>query len=289
MITDCETKIMKYISMTLMKGIGPATQISILGICGNIDSCYDAGCDDLLKACETKKTAEKRIGKNRIESFIRQRRDRNLWNHAEEIMRISESAGIKVVVYEDKEYPDRFRGINDMPVVLYIKGKLRINEFENSIGVVGARRCSTAGKDMAIRIAVNASDDNSAVISGMAKGIDSYAHTAAIKSQGYTVAVLGNGADICYPKEHIKLYESIAERGCILSEYVPGTLPRDYHFPKRNRLIAALSDKLYVIDAGRNSGALSTVEHSRKYGRKVIMCGETSPIHEELLPYGGLF
>ena len=180
-----------------------------------------------------------------------------------------------MITYEDSEYPERFRNIKDIPVILYIKGKLKINDFNNSIGIVGARRCTAAGKKTAINTAGMAVDADIAVISGMAKGIDSYAHTAAIKSNGYTISVLGNGVDICYPKEHEKLYEEIAEHGCVLSEYPPGTVPREYTFPKRNRLIAGLSDKLYVIDAGRNSGALSTVDYSKEFGREVIMCGES--------------
>ncbi len=83
------------------------------------------------------------------------------------------------------------------------------------------------------------------------------------------------GVDICYPKEHERLFEEISEKGCILSEYPPKTPPREYNFPKRNRLISALSDQLYVIDAGRNSGANATMESSMKYGRKVIKCVAT--------------
>ena len=101
----------------------------------------------------------------------------------------------------------------------------------------------------------------------MAKGIDSYAHTAALKSGGYTIAVLGNGPDICYPKEHQTLYEAIAQMGCVVSEYPPGVTPRSYMFPRRNRLIAALSDKLYIIGAGRNSGTNTTAAFCRKYQR----------------------
>ena len=82
--------------------------------------------------------------------------------------------------------------------------------------------------------------------------------------------MLGNGADICYPKEHERLYEEIEECGCIVSEYPPGTPPRQCNFPRRNRLIAALSDRLYVIDAGRNSGTRSTIEFGRKYGREIV-------------------
>ncbi|MBQ9438320.1 MAG: DNA-processing protein DprA [Lachnospiraceae bacterium] len=157
----------------------------------------------------------------------------------------------------------------DMLVILYVKENLKINEFNNSIGIVGARRCTAVGKKTAINTARMAVDANTAVISGMAKGIDSYAHTAAIKSCGYTIAALGNGVDICYPKEHEKLHEEIAERGCVLSEYPPGTPLREYYFPKRNHLIAGLSDKLYVIDAGRNSGTLSTVDYSKNTAGKL--------------------
>ena len=85
----------------------------------------------------------------------------------------------------------------------------------------------------------------------MAKGIDAYAHTAALKENGYTIAVMGTGPEVCYPPEHRALYDTIAERGCIVSEYAPGTKPAKYLFPRRNRIIAALSDELYVIDAGR--------------------------------------
>lgn len=103
----------------------------------------------------------------------------------------------------------------------------------------------------------------------MAKGIDSYAHTAALKNDGYTIAILGNSPDICYPKEHGKLYEEIISKGCILSEYPPGTRPNRFTFPKRNRLIAALSDELYVVDIGSNSGTATTIEACEWYGREV--------------------
>lgn len=109
------------------------------------------------------------------------------------------------------------------------------------------------------------------VVSGMAKGIDSYAHTACLNAGGYTVAILGNGLDICYPSEHNKLMKCIEEKGLLISEYQPGIQPDKYRFPRRNRLIGSWSDKLFVIEAGRGSGALITAEYSRKYGREVEM------------------
>lgn len=264
------SKLLKYIALSQIKGFGPVTQNALLDICGDIDSCF---CVDF--AGMMSRDGMKRLGQKRIESFVYQREDSKLWNHAERILHSLELSGTAAVTSGDPAYPEKFRKIKDMPIILYIKGNLRINEFKNSIGIVGARRCSKEGKEVAIDIASMAVDADAAVISGMAKGIDSYAHTAALKNQGYTIAVLGNGADICYPKEHEKLYEKVAEHGCVLSEYPPGTLPREYHFPKRNRLIAALSDRLYVIDAGRHSGTVTTVENGEKYGREIILCGKT--------------
>ena len=274
MTAEDETKLLRYIVLSQMKGLGPVSQNALLNICGDIGACFEADFDDLADV-DSLKSNETGIGKSRLMSFAAQRKDKVLWTRAEEILRSSELSGIKVITYEDVEFPERFENIKDMPVVLYARGRLRINEFKNSIGIVGARRCTSEGKRIAIDTAIKAVDVNSAVISGMAKGIDSYAHTAVIKSCGYTIAVLGNGVDICYPKEHEKLYEEISGHGCVLSEYPPGTSPREYYFPKRNRLIAGMSDKLYVIDAGRNSGALSTVEYGIKYDQEVIICGET--------------
>ena len=270
MTIDNEAKILKYIVLTRMKGLGPVTQNSLLSSCGDIQRCFEASSDDLISLSKIKQ-----IGRSRIESFIVQRNDKNLWIQAEKILSSLEASGIKMIVYDDMEFPYRFKNLKDMPIVLYLKGMLVINGFRNSIGIIGARRCTIEGKQTAIDISAKAAETNTAVISGMAKGIDSYAHTAAIKSHGYTIAVLGNGADICYPKEHERLFEEITEHGCVLSEYPPGTPPRAYHFPRRNRLIAALSDKLYVIDAGRNSGTQSTIEYSMEYDREVIMYGES--------------
>ena len=264
MAVNDETKI-RYIMMTQMKGIGPVTQNALLDVCGGIDRCFEVDYEDLVSSDEAKKIGGKRIG-----SFILQREDEDVRRRAEEIFKNSVSLGISIVTREDERFPVRFRNIDDMPIVVYAKGNLKINEYD-SIGVVGARRCSREGKEKAIDITTEAVTGGKAVISGMAKGIDSYAHTAALKTQGYTIAVLGNGVDICYPKEHDRLYEEISEHGCILSEYPPGTVPREYLFPRRNRIIAALSDRLYVIDAGRKSGTESTVQDSHKYRREVMV------------------
>lgn len=263
-MTEEERKI-RYIMLTLMDGIGPVTQNLILDKCGDIEECFKADRDKIESLDHNGL-----IGKKKINAFFEQRESTDLLSRAKDILDDAWKTGLKIVARDDLKYPERFKGISDMPVLLYVKGNLRINDFRFSIGVVGARRCSVSGKEKTIETVSDAAGKDIAVISGMAKGIDSYAHTAAIKSGGYTVAVLENGADICYPKEHDRLYESIAESGCILSEYPPGTSPRSYMFPRRNRLIAALSDRLYVIDAGRNSGTESKVQYCHRYGRDMI-------------------
>jgi DNA protecting protein DprA len=260
----------KYLVLTRMKGLGPVTQNLLIYCCGGINQLFEADLSDLLYLDETKLPKGSRIGRQRIQSFLTQRAEKSIWKEAEEILKQSEVLGIQVLCTEDKEFPDRFSSLRDLPVVLYVKGSLRINDFHKSLGIVGARRCTAEGKKRAIDRAMEGVVQNEAIISGMAKGIDSYAHTAAIKASGYTVAVLGSGVDICYPKEHKRLYEEITIHGCVLSEYPPGTPPMEYNFPRRNRLIAGLSDRLCVIDAGRNSGTASTVEYSRKYGREII-------------------
>ncbi len=257
--------IREYISLTLMKGLGPVTHNLMIDAAGDIDACFHFDDDHLFSLFE-----RKGIRKSRIQSFLLQKKDTFFREYADRIIQESLSSEINIVTRVSSDYPSRFHGIDDMPVVLYQKGKLRINNYDGSVGIVGARRCSSEGRKKAIDIAYKEAKRNIAVISGMAKGVDAYAHTAAIKAEGYTIAVLGNGVDICYPEEHDRLYEKIAQTGCILSEYPPGTQPRQYYFPRRNRLIAALSDCLFVIDAGRNSGTRFTIESSIKYGRLVI-------------------
>ena len=260
-----DDKIIKYIMLSQMKGIGPVTQNSLLKMFGDIDSLFALKEENMRSA-----GADKVIGEKRLKLFLQSRDDKDLFIASKQILTDSVSKNVEVITHEDERFPLRFANISDMPVVLYIKGDLRINDHHKSVGIVGARRCTSDGKNKAIMITTESVNEGTAIISGIAKGIDSYAHTAAIKSHGYTIAVLGNGVDICYPQEHSKLYEQIMVQGCVLSEYPPGTKPREYLFPQRNRLIAALSDMLYVVDVGRNSGTKSTIKNASRYGRQVI-------------------
>ena len=259
----------KYIRFTLIPDFGILSQNRLLEMCGNIDNCFILSLEDFL--CMNKNADKNtRISRERIEKFVNFRESQEIIEKTQMVIEDCKSKGIEIITKDSNKYPNRFGGLTDMPLVLYVKGNLKINEYNRSIGVVGARRCSREGKATSIEATENELKNGSAIISGMAKGIDSYAHTAAIINKGYTIAVLGNGPDVCYPKEHDKLYEMVVENGCVLSEYLPGTTPRNYMFPKRNRLIAALSDVLYVVDIGTHRDTETTVEACRTYKRKII-------------------
>jgi DNA processing protein len=138
---------------------------------------------------------------------------------------------------------------------------------EDRIAIIGARRCSAEDKKKCISLVGQMSEKRpgAIIISGGAKGIDGYAHTAAIKNHLRTIAFVGTGLDICYPREHRELFEKICEYGVLLSEYPPGMPAKPYHFPQRNRLIAAWSGEMHIIGAGRNSGTRITQQYFEKY------------------------
>jgi DNA processing protein len=204
------------------------------------------------------------LSKNQLQAM----KENRTLEKAYAIMDQCEARDIRILTLNDAGYYSKAKK-TDAPIVLYYRGNLR--RMNNAVGIVGARRCTQEARQTVIEIAKEFSQNNIAVVSGMAKGIDSYAHTACIKAGGYTIAILANGLDICYPKEHNILMGSIIENGALISEYPPGIPPCAYQFPRRNRLISAWTDELIVIGAGRGSGALITAEYARSYGNKVTI------------------
>lgn len=178
-------------------------------------------------------------------------------------------SGISILTLQDEQYPLKVQNGNDTPVLLYYKGNMK--KIGKTIGVVGARRCTQDDKYFTRGFTQRHVENGEIIVSGMAKGVDAYAHTACIEAGGYTIGVLANGLDICYPLEHQLLMERICENGLLLSEYPPGTKPARYNFPRRNRIISAWSDSLAVIAPGKNSGALITAQISRSLGKEVVV------------------
>ncbi len=178
---------------------------------------------------------------------------------------------IEIITILDDEYPQKLRNIYDPPACIYVKGNKDILN-NTSISIIGCRQCTSYGMNIAKCIAYNLSKNNINIISGMAKGIDSYAHMGAIMAKNTTIAVLGCGLDIVYPKENLKLFNNILENnGAIISEYLIGTKPEKMNFPARNRIVSALSDGVVVIEARKRSGTLITVDFALEQGKEVYV------------------
>ena len=165
-------------------------------------------------------------------------------------------------------FPLRFEGLSDVPQGLYYIGSLP-DDNTPSVAVVGARSCSSYGRKTAFALGKFLAEHGVQVISGMAMGIDSSAQEGALAAGGKTFAVLGCGVDICYPRTSYAVYDALAVRGGIIAEVAPGTKPLAYNFPRRNRIISALSDIVIVVEAREKSGSLITVDCALEQGRTV--------------------
>jgi len=176
--------------------------------------------------------------------------------------------GIALVLFHDQVYPEKLKVISAPPYALYIKGQLPAAECFTA-GIVGARRCSRYGETMAREIAGQLAANGVSIISGLARGIDGAAGRGALEAGGISYAVLGSGADICYPAEHIGLYMDLQKRGGIITEQPPGVPPLAYNFPARNRIISGLADAVIIIEAKTRSGSLITADMAMEQGKEV--------------------
>lgn len=177
--------------------------------------------------------------------------------------------GITVLTWEDEGYPHRLKEIGQSPPVLYVRGEL-LPEDEWAIAIVGTRRVTHYGRQVAEEVAAAMAHNGITVVSGLARGVDAVAHQGALNAGGRTIAVLGNGVDRIYPPEHRRLAERIIDCGALISDYAPGTPPEGINFPPRNRIISGLSLGVVVVEAGERSGALITSGFAAEQGREVF-------------------
>ena len=186
-------------------------------------------------------------------------------------LRFMKENNIEIISIEDKEYPVLLKNIYNPPINLYIRGNKNIlNNL--SIGIIGCRDFSEYGKNIAEKFSYYISKNNINIISGLAYGIDSFAHIGAIMAKQRTIAILGNGLDTIYPKENIKIANKILELdGAIISEFPLGTRPQKINFPSRNRIISGMSKGILVVEAKEKSGTLITVDFALEQGRDVFV------------------
>jgi len=203
-----------------------------------------------------------------------------------------ERGGVRLVTAFDEEYSAALGEIADPPFVLYALGRIERLKLP-AVAIVGSRDASRYGRDVAWRLARELSGAGVAVVSGFARGVDAAAHEAALEGPGGTIAVLGCGLDVDYPREHRALKERLACEHLLLSEYPPGTEPRPQNFPVRNRIIAGLSAGVVVVEASRRSGSLITARLANDFGRDVFavpgsVFSQTSAGTHELLRDGAI-
>ncbi|WP_239500204.1 DNA-processing protein DprA [Desulfurobacterium thermolithotrophum] len=187
---------------------------------------------------------------------------------AEKELRKAKKLGIKIVPLCSKSYPSLLKEIHQPPIVLYVRGTLPDIPF---IAVVGSRKTSNYGRRIAYSLGKFLSENDVSVVSGLAYGIDSYAHKGAIDGKGKTIAVLGSGVDSIYPRGNFSLAERIIDTGgALISEFPLGTKPSKENFPRRNRIISGISHATIVVEAGEKSGALITADFALEQGRTVF-------------------
>ncbi len=218
---------------------------------------------DIWKSNNNRISSIKTISKRSREKIIENRKE----TVVKDILKKLEEENVNILTIYDEDYPIKLMTIPNRPKVLYYKGKKLDDKF--SIAIVGSRKCTDYGRWACIKFTRELSNLGVSIISGLALGVDSIAHRESIEANNYTVAVLGCGLDIVYPRKNKGLYDDLINYGTIVSEYPLGTPPKPYNFPHRNRIISGLSNGVIVVEAKDKSGTLITVGHALDQGKDV--------------------
>lgn len=245
-----------WVGFNLVKGIGAVRVRGLLDFFGSLEIAWQAPLDALQAAGLSGKV---------LENLEKMRHGIDLEAVWERIQR----QGIQVLTWDEAAYPNRLKQIDQPPPVLYVRGEI-LDEDAWCVAIVGTRRVTVYGRQVAEELGVFLAQRGITVVSGLALGVDAVAHTATLRAGGRTFAVLGSGVDRIYPPENERLAAKIIERGAILSDYAPGTPPNSVNFPPRNRIISGLSLATIVVEAGETSGALITATFAAEQGRDVL-------------------
>jgi DNA processing protein len=244
------------IGFSHISGIGRVKLSLLQSYFGDLERAWNASPEELKSAGLEARAAE---------TLVAMRGSISLDSEMEKLERYQ----VKVLGAGDPEYPPRLKEIYDYPPLLYVRGCLA-PEDECAVAVVGTRRPSVYGKQVAEEITTELARNRITIISGLAAGIDSIAHRAALQAGARTIAVAGCGLDMVYPGNHVALARQIMERGALVSEFPLGTRPKAEHFPQRNRIISGMSLGVVVVEAGERSGALLTAHRAVEQNREVF-------------------
>jgi len=245
------------IALTLIPGVGDISAKSLLAYCGSAEAIFNEKKSNLSKIPG--------IGDKTAKSIVSQ----NVLLTAEKEISFIESNNVQPVFFTDVDYPERLKHCADGPVLLYYKGKKNLND-NHFVSIVGTRNITDYGRKFTEEIVESLRPYNVCVVSGLAYGIDISSHKAALKNKMSTVGVLAHGLDRVYPSLHTNIAREMQENGGLLTEFISGTNPDRENFPKRNRIVAGISEVTIVVEAAKKGGALITAELANSYNRDVF-------------------
>ncbi|MFO7634644.1 MAG: DNA-processing protein DprA [Caldilinea sp.] len=245
-----------WIAFNRVSGIGPVRLAALIEACGDVESAWRASIQQMQAA---------RLDRRTIELFLEARRT---INPAAELQRTVD-AGVEVLTWDDATYPDALRTVDGAPPALYVRGRI-VSQDEWAVAIVGTRHASSYGREVARVLGSELAQAGVTVVSGLALGVDTVAHRAALDAGGRTIAVLGSGVDQIYPPQNRGLAQAITQQGALVSEYALGTRPDASNFPPRNRIISGLSRGVIIVEAGERSGALITARFAAEQGRDLF-------------------
>jgi DNA processing protein len=251
-----ESTHLPLLALALTRGLGPVTVKNLIAFCGSAGAVWHSRPQKLLRAPG--------VGPKAV-SLLKQ--SRNL-DRARQELAFAQRQGVKVMSYLDEDYPHALKYIHNAPLFLFQKGGVDLNAQPN-VAIVGTRRATAYGREMAARFAAVFAEKGLNVVSGLAYGIDIAAHKAVLLKEGITTAVLAHGLDMVYPPNHRAKAEEMTCKGGLLTEYLTGSEPDAMHFPARNRIIAGICQAVVVIEAGRTGGALITAKFAQEQNREV--------------------
>lgn len=244
------------VAFTLVKGIGAVRLQALLDYFGDAKSAWNASAFDLASAGLSAKL---------VERLLETRAGLDIDQYMDKI----QAQDIQILTWDDAAYPAHLKQIDQPPPILYLKGAIT-PEDSWAVAIVGTRAVTAYGRQVTEEIATTLAHNGITIVSGLARGVDAIAHSAALKTGGRTLAVLGSGVDRIYPPEHRGLAEKIMAQGAVLSDYAPGTPPESANFPPRNRIISGLSLTVVVVEAAETSGSLITASFAADQGRNVF-------------------
>jgi DNA processing protein len=259
----------QLLALTMMPKVGPVVARQLIAGCGSVEAVF---CEKPRNLLRIPGIGPAVVNELKPEAYLRT---------AEKELRWAEKKGISVLTWEEPEFPSRLQHVESSPLVLFYKGNADLNK-PRIVSIVGTRSPSAYGKAMCERIVEELLPYQPLLVSGLAYGIDAAAHKKCLDTGIATIGVLGHGLDRLYPASHAGLAAAMQENGGVLTEFISGTLPDKENFPMRNRIIAAMSDAVVVIESGKKGGSMITAEFANDFNKDVFAIpGQVDLPHSE--------